>query len=251
LCVGGCDAQLRDHGQIPARNSSQREKSEGEEAQDRPQQEASEGDSLELFKKRTSHPCSERYNKTKARKADGNKEMTMQLQLRIGWYQIRCRACSVEFPSQTTTSKYCASCKVRQVFWSSYIKPAYNKSYKVENIEKLRPMRNSWQRESRNKLKLEVIKQYGGECVCCGESEPEFLTIDHIYGGGRKQLRENKEIGNGGSSLYRWLKENGWPQDKYQLLCFNCNCAKGTYGECPHQTMRKDSTSKEVFNAID
>jgi hypothetical protein len=123
------------------------------------------------------------------------------------------------------------------VFWSSYIKPAYNKSYRAENIEKLKPVRNSWQRHSRANLKKEVIFQYGGKCVCCGESEPEFLTIDHIKENGAEERRKNKSAG-AGSGFYRWLKGQGWPRDGYQLLCFNCNCAKRLYGVCPHDSER-------------
>jgi hypothetical protein len=31
------------------------------------------------------------------------------------------------------------------------------------------------------------------------------------------------------------LKKHGWPKEGFTILCFNCNCAKGIYGTCPHQ----------------
>jgi len=31
--------------------------------------------------------------------------------------------------------------------------------------------------------------------------------------------------------MYRWAKANGYP-DILQLLCFNCNYARGYYGVC-------------------
>ena len=68
-------------------------------------------------------------------------------------------------------------------------------------------------------LKLEMIATYGGRCVICGESRWEFLTIDHINGGGT----QHRASVNG--NLYSWLRRKGWPRDKYQLLCFNCNCS--------------------------
>jgi len=80
--------------------------------------------------------------------------------------------------------------------------------------------------------KLNIIQHYGGKCVCCGETEPRFLTIDHIHG--RKGLNEKEKKMTGGE-LYKWLKRNNYPKDDYQLLCYNCNCAKGFYGKCPHQ----------------
>ena len=35
--------------------------------------------------------------------------------------------------------------------------------------------------------------------------------------------------------IYRYLKIRGFPPG-YQVLCHNCNQAKGFYGKCPHQT---------------
>jgi 5-methylcytosine-specific restriction endonuclease McrA len=82
--------------------------------------------------------------------------------------------------------------------------------------------------------KLEGIAAYGGKCACCGESRIEFLTLDHIHG----RASEPRRI----TGLKAWarLKARGWPKDNYQLLCFNCNWAKGAYGHCPHQDRRDD-----------
>lgn len=85
----------------------------------------------------------------------------------------------------------------------------------------------------RRKSKLEVLKNYGEKCACCGEGEIEFLTIDHIEGGGglhRKKLRDSGEF-----HIYRWLKKNHWPKG-YRVLCLNCNGARGFFGYCPHET---------------
>jgi hypothetical protein len=81
-----------------------------------------------------------------------------------------------------------------------------------------------WQR----KLRAEVLETLGGKCVCCGESEPKFLAIDHINGDGAEHRRK---IGKG---IYSWLKKNGYPPG-FQLLCHNCNIAKSFYGACPHR----------------
>ena len=75
----------------------------------------------------------------------------------------------------------------------------------------------------RRRLKQEVLAHYGGACACCGESTPEFLTIDHVNGGG---VRHRRLLGLKGMDFYRWLKREGFPTG-YQTLCFNCNCAKG------------------------
>lgn len=88
----------------------------------------------------------------------------------------------------------------------------------AEHKEELRIRNKEWRTKNRpslNKKKVQyltdireqVITAFGGKCQCCGETDHRFLTLDHING--RK--------------------------DKFQILCFNCNCAKGIYGICPHQ----------------
>lgn len=74
---------------------------------------------------------------------------------------------------------------------------------------------------------------YIAKCVCCGESEPMFLAIDHINGGGSK---ERKTLKNAGTNFYRHIVKNGYPKN-YRILCHNCNQAKGYYGRCPHENM--------------
>jgi hypothetical protein len=87
----------------------------------------------------------------------------------------------------------------------------------------------------RVRTRLKVIEAYGGRCTCCGESQPEFLCIDHIYGGGNEQRR----TGLIATRFYRFLIKNNFPKDTYQLLCHNCNLAKGFYGECPHNRRKE------------
>lgn len=36
------------------------------------------------------------------------------------------------------------------------------------------------------------------------------------------------------------IKEDRYP-DSYTVLCFNCNCAKGAFGFCPHKLKNKES----------
>jgi hypothetical protein len=85
------------------------------------------------------------------------------------------------------------------------------------------------------KLRQEAFNAYGGpQCACCGILIDEFLTIDHINGGGNRQ---KEELGGGGVKLYAWLKRMGYPPG-FQVLCMNCNFAKGKYGQCPHERVR-------------
>lgn len=70
-------------------------------------------------------------------------------------------------------------------------------------------------------------------CKCCGETTYEFLAIDHINGGGNKHRRDTTNK-CGSYNMYCWLKRNNYPEG-FQVLCHNCNLAKGFYGVCPHQ----------------
>lgn len=99
--------------------------------------------------------------------------------------------------------------------------------YNKENKEKHNQSNKTW----RWKIRLEMIEAYGGKCVCCGETEPQFLTIDHINNDGYSK----RLAGEGsGATLYMKLKKLDWPKEEYQLLCMNCNFAKGHFGCCPH-----------------
>jgi len=84
------------------------------------------------------------------------------------------------------------------------------------------------QKRYQQRIRLDVLLMYGNKCVCCGEKNNEFLTIDHINGGGTKH---RKEIG---ASFYLWLERNNYPNE-YRVLCMNCNFSIGIRGYCPHQ----------------
>jgi hypothetical protein len=86
------------------------------------------------------------------------------------------------------------------------------------------------------RLRMEVLKAYGGEepkCACCDEKEIKFLSIDHVEGNGNAH-RRNIVKSRSGYQFYRWLKKNNFPSG-FQVLCYNCNMAKGFYGICPHK----------------
>jgi hypothetical protein len=86
-------------------------------------------------------------------------------------------------------------------------------------------------------MKIECMEAYGGcKCACCGESHLDFLSIDHLNGGGRQHLLKHRAKGDC-RNLYSILKSEGFPAG-YQVLCMNCNWAKGKFDLCPHQRDR-------------
>lgn len=83
------------------------------------------------------------------------------------------------------------------------------------------------------RVRDEVFAAYGGyRCSCpgCTETTPEFLQIDHINDDGAEHRRLiNRRKGG----MYHWLRKHGYPPG-FQVLCANCNYAKGFWGYCPH-----------------
>ena len=77
-------------------------------------------------------------------------------------------------------------------------------------------------------------------CNCCGENSfVEFLAIDHIAGKYKMDsIPELVKIGYSSKlkdyRLIDWILEKDLPEG-FQILCHNCNMAKGVYGKCPHE----------------
>jgi len=85
--------------------------------------------------------------------------------------------------------------------------------------------------------KAKVFNHYGNKCNCCGEDNLAFLTIDHIEGRVHGSTKDTKK----GMKIYQYLIANNFPLG-YQVLCYNCNCAKRDFGYCPH--VKKTTPSK-------
>lgn len=101
-----------------------------------------------------------------------------------------------------------------------YCSPCYEKHYIVIS-------------KRRQRYKDLVFAKYGGYlCACCGETEPLFLSLDHINGGGGA---ERKALGR---DMYVALAR-GPVRDDLRVLCHNCNRGRWLNGgECPHASRR-------------
>lgn len=92
-----------------------------------------------------------------------------------------------------------------------------------------KPVGISYNQKSKAKLKALVFARMGGVCTCCGESEPEFLNVDHVHGGGTQHRKADKR------SILVFIRDHDFPPE-YQLLCWNCNRSKHFgNGLCKHQ----------------
>lgn len=76
-----------------------------------------------------------------------------------------------------------------------------------------------------------ALRMYGDhQCACCKEHRYEFLAIDHMNNDGGKHRKSMKGYS---SKFIKWLIDDY--REGFQVLCHNCNCARGFYGYCPHK----------------
>lgn len=125
---------------------------------------------------------------------------------------------------------------------------AYKKRWRIKNLERFQASQKRWKennperyqaiqkksaRKRRKEIRAAVLEHYGGKCECCWESQPEFLAIDHIDGGGAQHRKQVK------MDMSYWLYKNNFPLG-FRLLCHNCNQSKGYFGYCPHRNLPED-----------
>jgi hypothetical protein len=99
-------------------------------------------------------------------------------------------------------------------------------------------------RECARRLRQRLLDFFGRRCACCGETRQEFLSLDHINGGGNKHNR----LRNGSHGVYRDALNDPEARNKYRLLCHNCNFARGHYGYCPHEREDQDGIRREEID---
>lgn len=104
----------------------------------------------------------------------------------------------------------CKSCKTNQAI--TWVKNNYSRH--CQNARK-------WTKKNHHKLKQLAINKLGGICVRCGFSDRRALQIDHVNGDGAKE----RKIGMiNSTSIYKKVLAD--KENKYQLLCANCNWIK-------------------------
>lgn len=146
-------------------------------------------------------------------------------------------------------TKICVDCGIEKALSEYYVQsslPGDRKhSCKICSNAKTTAWRltnpEAWNKKNkayRDRRRERVLKHYGNKCVCCSEFRPEFLGLDHINGGG---TQHRQEVGD----TYAWAVKHNFP-DCLQILCHNCNDAKGFYGECPHVKERREMLSAQL-----
>lgn len=113
---------------------------------------------------------------------------------------------------------------------------AKKREWKKNNPEKQR----QYDLKARQNLKRDAISAYSGggyKCACCGESEMDFLCLDHINDNGSECRKKH----GGGNTFFGWLRRNKYPDIGLQVLCYNCNNGKKIRGKCVHNRRKLEA----------
>lgn len=188
----------------------------------------------------------------------------------------QCSRCGVEKP---LAEFYFHKVKNRHLPECDDCRRARNKAWRLANVDRVRAVNREWQRANpervkaamerwkqrhpgkaaraaavwfkanreralatgrrqHRELKVAAYAAYGGfQCACCGEETEAFLSLDHVNNDGAEHRRTTDR-----RNLYRWLRDNGYP-DGFQVLCMNCNFGKARNGGiCPHQVSEGSTT---------
>ena len=68
-------------------------------------------------------------------------------------------------------------------------------------------------------LRKKILEKFGSKCIQCGFNDIRALQVDHINGGGCREW-----FGLGSSMRMKAVLND--KENKYQLLCANCNWIK-------------------------
>ncbi len=163
-----------------------------------------------------------------------------------------CIRCEQSYQPLSGPQRYCSSCMpiMKRVYSREWRRrnPERRKMIDKRTMEK-NPQRYrllkkfAFQRWVENVKQL-VLGHYSSEtfrCVCCGESERDFLVIDHIDGHGNEHRKQIFGRLQGGYAFYHWLVKEGYPRG-FQVLCSNCNMSKAKHGACVHVARPKEPT---------
>lgn len=87
-----------------------------------------------------------------------------------------------------------------------------------------------------DKVKQTYLDFYGNKCQCCGETNPKYLTMEHLRISRKEHI---SRIGYRASNITMMTDAIKTDSERqlFGLLCFNCNC-NDSYKKglaCPHK----------------
>ena len=96
---------------------------------------------------------------------------------------------------------------------------SYYKSFREKNKVRIKEQKIKYESKSR----MEIFILLGEKCVLCGFSDKRALQIDHINGDG---FSDKNRCRNSSSFRRRVCDSIKKGENRYQILCANCNWIK-------------------------
>ena len=135
-------------------------------------------------------------------------------------YTKICKECEIPFETNRSRQVFC--CVQHGYKYDRRRRKSNRKPFREWTREK-KDRSNERRRILNKRDKLDLYDFLGNKCFHCDFSDPRALQIDHVNGGGKKEL---VTAGNRGAYYRRVLRLLKEGSKEYQLLCANCNWIK-------------------------
>ena len=87
------------------------------------------------------------------------------------------------------------------------------------HLEQMKSYQQEWWQARGAELRFAVLEKFGAACRACRITDARVLCIDHVHGGGKKELSSMSRS----AYLKKVLADT---EGNYQILCHNCNWIK-------------------------
>jgi ribosome-binding ATPase YchF (GTP1/OBG family) len=119
----------------------------------------------------------------------------LQEKARLYYWNNRDRVLKYQHDHKHEIKAYRERTRQRNIVYQKEYQPEYRQAHKKEEKERSKRRYQKHRadiNENIREKRLLVLKHYGNRCSCCGETEIEFLAIDHVNG--VKNSRDYKEF---------------------------------------------------------
>jgi 5-methylcytosine-specific restriction endonuclease McrA len=114
----------------------------------------------------------------------------------------------------------------------------YMKEYRAGHLEETRQL----DRDRYARVRKQALTLLGGICLGCGESELEFMTIDHVHDDGavERSTKHHRQI-------FADIVAGRVSLDRYRPLCRNCNDSRFITSQHATSNPQKDRDRETKF----
>lgn len=124
----------------------------------------------------------------------------------------------------------------------------------MKTAEERRKYHREWWNLSRDGVNEKRREHYknrkeSGLCVICGRENDTNGICCSKHAQYQNDFALDQKTPVAGSRFYVWLKKNNYPPG-FQILCYNCNCAKGHFGYCPHNLEHRQDWNTDFGIAV-